>query len=44
MVMTQLDLLTKHIMKDPPKAINDVDSKITRAYDDEKLEKLDKEI
>lgn len=34
-VMTQLDLLSKHVLWDTPKMINDVDSKSTKSYNDE---------
>ncbi|KAF3650187.1 hypothetical protein FXO37_18588 [Capsicum annuum] len=43
-VMTQLDLLTKHMMGDPPKVVNVVASKSAKAYDDEETESLDEEI
>ncbi|KAF3656522.1 hypothetical protein FXO38_14110 [Capsicum annuum] len=43
-VMTQLDLLTKHVMGDPPKVVNVVASKSAKAYDDEETESLDEEI
>lgn len=40
-MMTQLELLKKHVMGAPTKAVNDIASK---AYDDKEAKKLDEEI
>lgn len=41
-VMTQLDILTKHVMWAAPKKVNIIDSKGTQAYDDnDNVESLD---
>ncbi|KAF3643159.1 hypothetical protein FXO37_22128 [Capsicum annuum] len=43
-VMTQLDLLTKHVMGYPPKAVNIIAFNGSKSYDDEEIESLDEEI
>lgn len=43
-VMTQLDLLTKHVIEAPSKAVKVISYKRVKAYDDEKLESFGEEI
>ncbi|KAF3661041.1 hypothetical protein FXO37_13114 [Capsicum annuum] len=43
-VMIQLDLLTKHVMGAPTKAINDVASQGDKGYDEDKTKELNEEI
>lgn len=43
-VITQLELLTKHIMGDPLKVVNIIASISVKSYDIEETNSLDKEI